>query len=176
VTTFRGEEQDVLDRYYQAARAFQAYAIVRITSDCPLIDPVVTDQTVAGFLREQPDYASNVLERTYPRGLDTEIIMMEALERAWRESTKPYQREHVTPYVYQNPGIFRLLSIKGGADHSRHRWTLDTPEDLLFLQSVYDHFEGRDNFSWLEVLDLVESNPEIARINSHVIQKVLPLG
>ncbi len=173
VDVFRGEEQDVLDRYYRAALSVEADAIVRITSDCPLIDPAVTDQTVERFLCEKPDYASNVITRTYPRGLDTEIMTMSALERTWREAVEPYQREHVTPYVYQNPGLFKLLSVCGDADHSNHRWTLDTRDDLLFLQSVYGRFEGRDDFTWRDVLELVEREPELAAINSNVAQKAL---
>jgi len=151
----------------------QADAIVRITSDCPLIDPEVTDQTIERFLHAKPDYASNVLVRTYPRGLDTEIMTMGALQRTWQEAPEAYQREHVTPFVYENPGKFRLLSVFGEADHSRHRWTLDTQEDLVFLQSVYDRFAGRDDFSWRDVLSLMEREPELSAINRNVPQKAL---
>jgi len=115
VAIFRGDEQDVLDRYYRAARMGNADVIVRITADCPLIDPDLTGETIEQFLAERPDYASNALERTYPRGLDTEVMSRQALERAWREAREPYQRAHVTPYIYQNPGQFRILSAKGTA-------------------------------------------------------------
>jgi spore coat polysaccharide biosynthesis protein SpsF len=176
VEVFRGDEEDVLDRYYNAARSVHADVVVRITSDCPLIDPAVTDQTVEGFLRERPDYASNVLERTYPRGLDTEVMTLGALERGWREAREGYQREHVTPYLYENPKIFKLLSVKGEVDYSYHRWTLDTQEDLQFLQAVYDRFDGRDDFTWREVLELVEREAGLAAINSKVAQKALRKG
>src|SRR4030081_1777500 len=118
IPIFRGQEEDVLDRYYRAAVSAKADVVVRITSDCPLIDPEVTGKTVQAFLEERPDYASNCLVRTYPRGLDTEVVTVRALERAWREAAKPHQREHVTPYIYGNPGEFRLLSVTGEADYS----------------------------------------------------------
>ncbi len=96
---FRGDESDVLDRYYRAAQFSKAEIVVRITADCPLIDPQITDKTVNEFLKERPDYASNALIRTYPRGLDTEVFSLQTLECAWRKSSEPYQRAHVTPYI-----------------------------------------------------------------------------
>lgn len=170
---FRGAEQDVLDRYYQAAKSTNADVVVRITSDCPLIDPEVTDATVRAFLDQRSDYTSNVRVRTYPRGLDTEVMTVQALERAWREGTKPYQREHVTPYIYENPGKFKLHGIENDADCSQHRWTVDTPEDLQLLRAVYAQFGGRDDFGWREVLELVEADPSLANINRHVTQKAV---
>jgi spore coat polysaccharide biosynthesis protein SpsF len=173
---FRGAEQDVLDRYYQAARYMDADVVVRITSDCPVIDPEVTDTTIRAFLDRGADYASNVHVRTYPRGLDTEVMTVQALERAWRESTKPYQREHVTPYIYENPGKFKLHGIENDTDYSPHRWTIDTPEDLRLLQTIYARFDGRDDFGWREVLELVESEPSLADINRHIAQKAMHEG
>jgi spore coat polysaccharide biosynthesis protein SpsF len=170
---FRGSEQDVLDRYYRAAKHLDADVVVRITSDCPVIDPQVTDATVHAFLDRHADYASNVRVRTYPRGLDTEVMTVQALERAWRESTKPYQREHVTPYLYENPGEFKLHGIENDVDCSQHRWTLDTPEDLQLLQTIYARFGSRDDFGWREVLELVESDPSLTDINRHIAQKAV---
>ena len=169
----RGSEADVLDRFYQAARAFHADVIVRITSDCPLIDPEITDQTIRAFLNEQPDYASNGLERTYPRGLDTEAMTADALARAWRKANEPYQREHVTPFLYEHPELFTILSVTNDIDYSAHRWTLDTPEDLEFIRAVYERFRDGDDFSWREVLQLVEREPALSELNSHVQQKAL---
>src|SRR5258706_14523536 len=134
---FRGDEKDVLQRYYPAAQLFKADVVVRITSDWPLNDPEGTDQTVGEFLKERPDYASNALERTYPRGLDTEVFTMRALELAWSESSEAYQRAHVTPYMYQNPERFKVLAVKGENDYSGLRWTLDTQEDLDLLRAMY---------------------------------------
>ena len=171
VVCFRGEEQDVLDRYYQAARANAADAAVRITSDCPLIDPELVDETVEVFRDEHADYASNVFPRTYPRGLDTEVFSFDALDRAWREAREAHQREHVTPYLYEHPQIFKLASLSGAADYSRYRWTLDTLEDLELLRTIYSRFHGRDDFSWKEVLRLMEREPELAELNSQVLQK-----
>jgi spore coat polysaccharide biosynthesis protein SpsF len=173
---FRGSEQDVLDRYYRAAKYTNADVVVRITSDCPVIDPQVTDATIRAFLDQRADYASNIRVRTYPRGLDTEVMTMQALERAWRESTKAYQREHVTPYISENPGEFKLHGIENDVDCSLHRWTVDTPEDLRLLRTIYGRFGGRDDFGWRAVLKLVESDPSLADINRHIVQKAVHEG
>lgn len=169
---FRGSEMDVLDRYYQAAREYGADVIVRITSDCPLIDPEIIDKTVCAFLRQQPDYASNALELTYPLGLDTEVIAFPALERAWRAAVATYQRVHVTPYIYENPAAFKILSVKGEIDNSGYRWTVDTPEDLEFVRAVYAHMKG-ELFSWRDVIALLEQNPELVVINRSIVQKAV---
>jgi spore coat polysaccharide biosynthesis protein SpsF len=171
VSCFRGSEQNVLDRYYQAAHENAAEAVVRVTSDCPVIDPELVDETVEVFRDEHADYASNVFPRTYPRGLDTEVFSFDALDRAWREAREAHQREHVTPYLYEHPQIFKLASLSGAADYSRYRWTLDTREDLELLRAIYSRFDGRDDFSWQEVLCLMEREPELADLNSQVLQK-----
>ncbi len=176
VRTARGSEHDVLDRYYRAALEVQGEVIVRITSDCPLIDWEVTDRTIQLFEKARPDYASNTLARTYPRGLDTEVTNIHALGRAWREASEPYQRVHVTPYLYQNPNLFRLLVVKNEIDCSGYRWTLDTPEDLAFLRAVYSRFANRRDISWLDVLDLMKREPELAEINRTTVQKNLHEG
>jgi spore coat polysaccharide biosynthesis protein SpsF len=170
---FRGSEEDVLDRYYHAAKKYQADFIVRITSDCPLIDPEVIDQVVQEFLERQPevDYASNTWpRRTFPRGLDTEVMRMDVLERAWREDRNPAWREHVTPYIYRNPDRFRIHNVVSPVDYSAMRWTVDTQEDLAFVRKVYDYF-GHDRFSWREVLKVLEEHPEWVEINRGVRQK-----
>lgn len=173
VEVFRGGENDVLDRYYRAGQAAGADAVVRITSDCPLIDPEITDDTVQAFLEQQPGYASNALERTYPRGLDTEIMTWHALERSWREAKVPHQRAHVTPYIYENPELFSVLAVKREIDYSHHRWTLDTEEDLAFIRAVYERMDNAGRFSWREVLALLEREPELVELNRGVTQKVL---
>lgn len=171
VRCFRGSENDVLDRYHQAARACAAEAIVRITSDCPLIDPELVDDTIRVFLEEHADYGSNVFPRTYPRGLDTEVFTAAALERAWRDAIEPHQREHVTPYFHEHPELFRLVSTHGQTDCSAYRWTLDTVEDLQLLRAIYSRLGNRDNFRWREALAVVEREPELAELNAHVMQK-----
>ena len=170
---FRGDEEDVLDRYYRAAQAFKAEGIVRITSDCPLVDPEVIDAVVKGFFKEMPDYASNTLNHTYPRGLDTEVMTMASLERAWHESNKPYHRSHVTPYIYQNPEMFRLLSIKAEVDYSSHRWTVDTVDDLNFVRAIYARLENQDTFGWQDVLKVLDQESELMELNRNVRQKAL---
>ncbi len=170
---FRGNEQDVLDRYFSASEASRAELVVRVTSDCPLIDPGVIDRVVAAFLRERPDYASNFLERTYPRGLDNEVFAFDGLARAWCEATRPYQRVHVTPYFYENPSLFRLLAVKHDRDLSQGRWTVDTPADMRFARAIYDRIGDNDRFTWKDVLQLLKEEPRLPEINSHVRQKGL---
>lgn len=172
---FRGSEVDVLDRYYRAAVAHRADVVVRITSDCPLIEPEVIDRVVGEFLRNasETDYACNFLpRRTFPRGLETEVMSFAALERAWREDDNPAWREHVTPYIYRNPERFRILGVVNDLDCSEMRWTVDTLEDFEFVRRVYEHF-GHDDFTWHEVLALVEQHPEWRELNRHVEQKAV---
>ncbi len=183
---YRGSLYDVLDRYYQAARLFQAEVVVRITSDCPLIDPGVVDKTVFGFLGVENhqtgsdvlipyDFAANRLPlpwgRTYPVGLDTEVVTFAGLELAWHEARQPYQREHVMPFFYDQPERFRILHVNHEVDYGKLRWTVDTPEDLELVRQIYARFPGRWDFSWLEVLALFEHEPELAAINLQIKAK-----
>jgi len=168
---FRGSENDVLDRYYQTASAYEAGVIVRVTCDCPLIEPEIIDRVVRAHLETRPDYASNTLKRTYPLGLDVEAMTSECLARAWREATLPWHRTHVTPYIYNNPASFRLLSVLGEADYSNYRWTLDGPEDLAFLREVYARVSNNDTVSWREVLKVLTKEPQLAEINRNIVQK-----
>lgn len=170
---FRGSEQDVLDRYYKAALSYRADTVVRITSDCPLIEPTIVDQVVSHFVtnRRRLDYVSNRIPRpTFPIGLDTEIFSFQALQRAWQEDKKPAWREHVTPYIYMNPSLFRVEGITSDVDRSHMRWTVDTAEDLDFVRKIYERFQA-DDFSWTDVLSVLEQNPEWLEINRHVVQK-----
>ena len=172
---FRGSEDDVLDRYYRAALEHKADVVVRITSDCPLIDPAVVDLVVREFIRRQPEvaYASNVVpSRTFPRGLDTEVMQFAALERAWKEDNNPAWREHVTPYLSEVEGRFPVHCVTNEGDYSSQRWTVDTPEDFEFVRLIYQHF-SHDRFSWREVLTLLERHPEWLEINRHIVQKAL---
>ena len=173
VKFFRGSENDVLDRYYQTFRKHSADVIVRITCDCPLIDPEIVDQTIQAFHDAEADYASNVFPRTFPRGLDTEVFTATALEQAWLNATRAYQREHVTPYMYEHPELFRLESIRSLVDYSSYRWTLDTPEDMELISSIYSAFDNGGDFEWREVVTLMERRPELAKLNSGVLQKAV---
>jgi len=168
---FRGSEADVLDRYLRAARLFRAEVVVRVTADCPLIDPGVMDRVIGAFLVEGPDYASNTLERSYPRGLDTEAFSLEALTRAWIEAAEPAHREHVTSYLWKNPGRFRLLSVRGDRDLGHHRWCVDEAADLELIRAIYRRLG--DEPAWEEVVALVEREPGLAAMNARVRQKSL---
>jgi spore coat polysaccharide biosynthesis protein SpsF len=173
VQCFRGSEHDVLDRFYGAARAHHADAVVRITADCPLIDPTLVAETMRVFESERADYASNSIERTYPRGLDAEVCTMQALSSAWENARQPYEREHVTPYLYEHPERFRIASVVGAVDYSQYRWTLDTEEDLALLRAIYQAFDNQDNFPWQDVIALMEREPQLAEMNCNVTQKSL---
>lgn len=170
---FRGDHLDVLDRYYQAAATFNGDVIVRITADCPLIDPEIINIVASKVLQSNGtiDYCANVLPpRTFPRGLDAEAFTRQTLNRCWTEATDSSCREHVTPYVYRNPDKFRLASHVNAADESEHRWTVDTPEDMQLVRSIFAHF-GKADFRWQEVLAAFRQHPEWLQINSHVQQK-----
>ncbi|MAE81180.1 MAG: acylneuraminate cytidylyltransferase [Flammeovirgaceae bacterium] len=170
---YRGSEEDVLDRYKQAADMIQADVIVRVTSDCPLIDPEILDQAITKFEEVKPDYASNVIERTYPRGLDCEIFSRSVLDRVWNEAKQKHEREHVTPYILENPEKFTVLSIVGDTNESTHRWTVDTPEDLKLVQAIYAELGEDGAFDWKQILDFLEQNPEILQLNAGIEQKSL---
>ncbi|MFW6175182.1 MAG: cytidylyltransferase domain-containing protein [Acidobacteriota bacterium] len=175
VPVFRGSEEDVLDRYAGAARQLAADAVVRVTADCPLIDPQVVDRVVQRFRESGADYASNTLKRTYPQGLDVEVFRREALEQAAREAREPWERAHVTPYLYHHPERFALVSVTHDRDLSRHRWTVDTREDLKLVRALYrradDPYAG-----WQELLRIAESDPSLRAINAGVVQKALEEG
>jgi spore coat polysaccharide biosynthesis protein SpsF len=170
VKYFRGSERDVLDRYYQCAQAHMATIVVRITADCPLIDKDVVDAVIRSFLENACDYACNT---GYPRGLDVEVLTIEALACAWREASKPYEREHVTPYIYEHPEHFRLRSINADADYSQYRWTVDTLEDLELLRLICARLAEDEDFGWRDVLRLMRLEPELLKINQHVVQRAL---
>jgi spore coat polysaccharide biosynthesis protein SpsF len=170
----RGSEMDLLDRYLDAARAHDAERVVRITSDCPLIDPDLVDEVVAALEAEGADYASNTLEpRTFPRGLDVEAMTMAALEAAGTADRDPASREHATPYLYRHPDRFRLAGVRLPDDLSGHRWTVDTPEDYELVRRIFDAL-GRDDFEWRDALAVVEANPAWSGLNRHVTQKIVP--
>jgi glutamate-1-semialdehyde-2,1-aminomutase len=164
---FRGSEANVLDRYYRTAKAFRADAIVRVTADCPLIDPEVIDRVVAAYLTGDCDYASNTLVCTYPDGLDAEVFSSTALEVAWYEARRETDREHVTPYL-RSSGRFRLRNVECELGRSLHhlRWTVDEPGDLEFARAIYARLGARSDFSWREVLSLLDADPSLAELNS----------
>jgi len=179
VACHRGPLDDVLERFAMAARQCGADTVVRITADCPLIDPQVVDAMVQQFgdaaaAGTACDYLSNALQRTFPRGLDAEVLSRDALLRAAAEATQPFEREHVTPYVYREGGGFRICHHRAPRDLSFHRWTLDTPEDYRFLVRLFELLGDR----WAEagygqIAALLERHPEVVQINRDVRQKQL---
>jgi len=168
-TVYQGSENDVLDRYYQAASEVSADIVVRITGDCPLIDPMLVDEVIAQFRGSTVDYVSNTLSPTYPDGLDTEVFSYFALETAWEKAKTPYQREHVTPYIRES-NLFARQNNAHAIDASDERWTVDEPEDFEVVQRVFDYFEPRRDFGWLEVLALRKEHPEFFMANRHLIR------
>lgn len=170
---YRGSETDVLSRYQMASRETDAEIVIRITSDCPMIDPYLLSEMIQRYLSlKNVDYLSNTLVRTYPRGLDAEIFSRDALEQAALYSHRPYEREHVTPFIYENSEKFNLFSYEGNQNFSHLRWTLDVDEDWRFVDAVYKALWRKDSlFTTNEIYDLLKKNPDLSQINSHIEQK-----
>ena len=188
----RGSLYDVLDRYYQTARQAKADFVVRITADCPVMDPALIDDVVNILLEGENDFVCNRLpppwHRTYPIGLDVEACTFNVLEKAWYEAREPQHREHAMPYFYEgvelirqsrtletgtSPRGYTIAILHHTTDFGEYRWTVDTPEDLEFIRQVYSRFDGRDEFSWKDVLELVHNEPQLMQINAAVKHKTL---
>lgn len=164
---YRGSSQDVLDRYFMAAREFGARTIVRITADCPLIDPVLVDMAVDKLIWGGYDYVG--LGSPFPDGLDTEVFTLNALKTAWREAVLASEREHVTPYIWKNPDRFMLSSVRCEGDYSAMRWTVDEESDLQFVTAVYEGFDCTERpFGMKEILDFLDKNPGLLEINAGI--------
>jgi spore coat polysaccharide biosynthesis protein SpsF len=176
-TVFRGAVDDVLDRFRLAADSAGADVVARVTADCPLIDPSLVDAVIDALLHAEPRaaFAANTLRRTYPRGLDVEVMRREDLARLDAAAREPYHRAHVFPYAYEHPDAFPPVSVEDAADWSAMRWTVDTAEDLAFAREVMRRLHPGDT-SWRSVLALVEQQPELAAINAHVPQKPVHAG
>jgi spore coat polysaccharide biosynthesis protein SpsF len=171
---YRGSEDDVLDRYYHAARDAGASDVFRITSDCPLTDPDVLTELAARYREAAADYASTSWPRaTFPLGISAELMRFDALERIWHADTNPAWREHVTPYLYRHPDRFTLVGLGCEADYTHHRWTLDTPEDAQLLRKLFDHFGDR-RFGWREALAVAVAHPDWQALNAAVVQRQAP--
>lgn len=169
---YRGSESDVLDRYYKAAKEFNATVIVRITSDCPLIDPKVSDLVVETFLKNDCDYCCNTLPRTFPHGLDTEVFSFEALERVWEEAKSPYEREHVTPYIREDTNKFRRINVKNNDDLTHLRWTLDYPEDFEFITKIYERLYPKKKIFYMQdIQNVLHKEQWLVEINSKHVNR-----
>ncbi len=170
---FRGSEDDVLARYYGAATKFEADVVVRLTSDCPLIDPRVTDKVIEEHLNSDADYTSVSIKSGFPRGLDTEVFNYDALEETYREAKHYYEREHVTPYIYQHPDLFKIKSVEANEKLRRPdlRLTVDTEEDLDLIGKIFRRlYRDGQIFYTEEVIALLDKHPELVAINAHIRQ------
>lgn len=169
IAVFRGSLDDVLDRFYHAAARSSPAYVVRLTGDCPLIDPEVIDLVIRACQSRNCDYASNAVEPTYPDGLDVEVIRFPALARAWKEARLTSEREHVTPYVYRHPESFTVCHVRGATDLSHHRWTVDNAEDFELVTRIYEAlYPHNPAFSTTDILELLKANPDWCRINRHI--------
>ena len=176
ISYFQGSEDNVLKRYYEAAILNKADTIVRLTSDCPLIDPVIMDDVIKYYIlnRNSIDYCSNTIERTYPRGLDVEVFSFVALEAAFHNAVLSRDREHVTSYIYTNPNLFRVAGITNDIDLSQYRWTVDTIEDFELITNILGSLYPLNNeFLLKDVLNLLNGNTQWNNININIEQKKL---
>lgn len=174
VLYYRGSEEDVLDRYYQTCCHFPTDLIVRITSDCPLIDPAIIDQAISLLIKNssQLDYVSNTLLRTFPRGMDVEVFTFQALKIAAQEASRPFDREHVTPYIYKHPDLFNIANLVYMADEAKYRLTVDTIEDFNLVNKIFENlYPTNKNFTLTDILDILKVHPEWKKINAHIKQK-----
>ena len=167
---FKGNEDDVLDRYYQAAKYFKGDIIVRITSDCPLMDPDLIDQGLEMFLNGNYSYVSNGHPPTYPDGFDIEIFSFKALETAWMEAKLPSEREHVTPYIWNHEEKFSIGNFENEIDLSKYRLTIDTPEDFTLISIIIKYFHDKwIEFRLKDVMKFLNENPKLVELNAMYI-------
>ena len=167
---FSGDAHDVLNRHYQCALRYDADPIIRITSDCPLIDPNVVEEILQFYLTHDYDYVSNTIIPTYPDGLDTEIFSFTALKRCVMNAKWNSEREHVTPYMKNNPEKFKIFNYENKKDLSRFRWTVDEKRDLQFVRAIYSKMKPKTIFSMQEILKIISKNPNLLKINNDIIR------
>lgn len=173
VSSYRGSTDDVLARYYEAALLMKAELIIRVTADCPVIDPEVIDQMIEAFVQENAvDYVSNTQERTYPRGLDAEIFSFAVLKEAHEKAKTSIEREHVTPYIYRNTERFKIRQVTNSQDLSSYRWTVDTAEDFSLIEHIIGAlYMVKPQFRLKDILKVIGQNPSWPKINAHIEQK-----
>ena len=168
---FRGSEEDVLERYHEAAEKYNADIVVRITSDCPVIDPTVCEEAITYFLKNQDQY-DYVRLGQYPRGLDIEVFSFKVLDECFREATDKPDREHVTPFIYRHPERYRLKNMTCNENYSHHRWTVDTPEDFELIKRIIEElYPSKQKFNFVDILGLLKKYPDWYFINAEVRQK-----
>ncbi|MEI6478404.1 MAG: aminotransferase class III-fold pyridoxal phosphate-dependent enzyme [bacterium] len=167
IEVFRGSEDDVLDRYYQVAKQLKAKTVIRITGDCPLVDPEIIDRAIQKHLKEKNDYTATAWIETFPDGLDVDIFTFDALENSWKNAVLPYEREHATQYIAQRAEQFKVGNLENTEVMSDKRWVLDEPDDYEFLKAVYDGIGARE-FGMQEILAFLKKHPEVEKLNYHV--------
>ena len=168
---YRGADEDVLDRFYQAAKLFGIKHIVRITADCPLIDSQIIDKVVELYFRSKADYCSNTLKETFPDGEDVEVFSFNALHSAWKNARLSSEREHVTPYIKKKPSIFKLVNLENNIDLSDKRWTVDTKEDFRFIKAVLESLRPvKPDFDTEDILEFLKQNPHLEEINKGIMR------
>lgn len=169
VDCYRGSLDDVLDRYYQAALTYRPEHVIRLTGDCPLIDPLVIDAVVEQHVMNANDYTSNTQPPTFPDGLDVEVMRFATLHRAWHETTLPSQREHVTYYIYTTMPEVRIGQLQCAVDWSALRWTVDEPADFKFVEQVYASlYSKKSDFDMELILELLRQRPDLVAINQGI--------
>ena len=171
VAFYRGSEEDVLSRYYEAALQYKGDLIVRVTSDCPLIDPSIVDKALTFYIENhnEIDYVSNNLKQTYPKGMDVEIFPFSILKEAHEEAKREREREHVTPFIKYNPIRYRLSNIEYSENFSHYRWTVDTSEDLHLITKILNTlYNDKPEFTMKDIVSVMKSNPEWISINAHI--------
>ena len=174
---YRGSEHDVLSRYAEAATACGATAVVRVTSDCPLLDPALLDRVVDVYARGGCDYVGNMQPPTWPYGMAVEVMRAGALFEANREATDAAEREHVTPFIYWRPQRYRLANVASLENLGHHRWTVDTPQDYELVTRVFDAlYPSQPEFSLDDILALLRQHPDWMAINQHIEQKTAQQG
>jgi spore coat polysaccharide biosynthesis protein SpsF len=166
IDCFRGSSADVLDRYFKCAQKFMFSSIVRITADNPLIDPIIVDETIQKFNSGSYDFVTNCLTRTFPYGTEVEVFSFKALQKGWQEATKPSEREHVTPYFYNNPNKFRIFNLQYSRNISYLRWTVDQINDLNLIQMIVSKITKRP-ILLNDIIDLLTKEPELTKINAN---------
>ena len=167
ITCFRGNHLNVLDRYYQCAKLFNLETIVRISGDAPLIDPTIVDKTIEYYKKNTFDYVSNFFHRSYPVGTEVEIFSFKTLEKCWKNAQKPYEKEHVTPFIYEHPELFNIGYIENSENLSHLHWTVDTIEDFNLVKSISQKIKNRP-ILMNQILDLLQNEPDLVKINESI--------
>lgn len=164
---FQGTEKNVLKRFYKATKLYKADLVVRITGDCPLVDANIVDSLINKLIKNKKDYITNANPKTFPDGLDVEVMTFKAIKKCYNLAKSNYDKEHVTPYI-RNSGKFKILYYQYKKNYSNQRWCVDEKNDFKVVKKIFEHFNPRINFDWLEIIKLTKKKPKIFEINKNV--------